>query len=54
MILKSTLGSETNNDTSTTNGMEIDDNDDNDDNVSKKVNRFQRKYFLHLFLYRLV
>jgi hypothetical protein len=42
MILKSTLDSETNNDTSTTNGMEIDDNDDDDDdNVSKRVNRSQ-------------
>ncbi|CAF1590519.1 unnamed protein product [Rotaria sp. Silwood1] len=35
MILKSTLGSDTNNDISSTNRLELDDNDD-DDNVAKK------------------
>jgi hypothetical protein len=53
MILKSTLGPETNNDSSTTNGMEIDDDDDDDDNVSKKVNRFKRKCFMNLFVFLL-
>ena len=50
MILKSTLGSETNNDTSTTNGMEVEGDDDDDDNVSKKVNELQRIFYVNLFL----
>jgi hypothetical protein len=43
MILKSTLGSDINNDTSiTTNRLEI-VVDDDDDNVAKKVNIFWKK-----------
>jgi hypothetical protein len=39
MILKSALGSDINNDISTTNRLD----DDDDDNIAKKVNIFFRK-----------
>jgi len=43
MILKSTLGSDTNNDTSGTNRLEVVDNDDDDNNIAKKVKIFKEK-----------
>lgn len=51
MILKSTLGSDTNNDTSTSNRMETDDivEDIDDENIAKKVTIIRRKSLVLLF-----
>jgi transcription initiation factor TFIIH subunit 1 len=46
MILKSTLGSDTNNDTSGTNRLEVVDNDDDDNNIAKKVKIFKKKIII--------